>query len=271
MKRKIYMIALTALLLALLPCAASAEASLSAGWRDGRVAVTWSDCGSGSAVLTVYNDGWPVLVVDVDCAAGAYLVPASYTAAHGSCSVRLRTEQGCLTASVAGNAPIPTEAPTPMPTAIPEPTEAPTPSPTAAPAPLPTAKATPAPSAVPSGSSDAALAAEVVAQVNQARAAAGLGMLTVDPELTAAACVRARELPAKFSHTRPDGRSWSTVSARARGENIALGQRTADKVMAAWMSSVSHRENILRPGFRTIGVCALRVNGVVYWAQLFGN
>ena len=41
--------------------------------------------------------------------------------------------------------------------------------------------------------------------------------------------------------------------------------------MAAWLSSQGHRENILRSSFGSIGVCAYRLNGVLYWVQLFGK
>ena len=99
----------------------------------------------------------------------------------------------------------------------------------------------------------------------------GLSALRVDSELTRAACVRAAEIGEKFSHTRPDGSRWSTVSDSAYGENIAMGQRTAEKVMAAWMTSEGHRANILRAHYTKIGVCALEVNGVMYWVQLFGR
>ncbi|NLG24267.1 MAG: hypothetical protein GX558_02860 [Clostridiales bacterium] len=180
----------------------------------------------------------------------------------------------------------PTEAPTAEPTAAPtaEPTAAPTAKPTAAPTAkptaAPTAKPTAAPTAkptaaptAPAGDSLTALAAEVVRQVNAERAAAGLGALTVDSDLTAAACVRAREISTagNFSHTRPDGSSCFTVSSKMSGENIAMGYSTADKVMAGWMSSPGHRANILRSSFGSIGVCAYRIGNVVYWAQAFGR
>jgi len=115
------------------------------------------------------------------------------------------------------------------------------------------------------------MAAEVVRQVNQERTSRGLSELRVDSELTRAACVRAQEIVQTFSHTRPDGSSWSSVSSRVSGENIAKGQQTADKVMAAWMSSEGHRANILRESFGSIGVCAYKVGNVVYWAQEFGR
>lgn len=116
------------------------------------------------------------------------------------------------------------------------------------------------------------LAARVVRLVNAARAREGLDPLRTDAGLTRAAAVRAAEIAWVFSHTRPDGSSWRTVSELAYAENIARGQRTAEKVVAAWLTSrTGHRENILRPGYRSIGVCALTVDGVTHWVQLFGK
>lgn len=111
----------------------------------------------------------------------------------------------------------------------------------------------------------------VVMEVNMERAKRGLGELRVDTELMQAARVRAEEIARSFSHTRPDGSSWRTVSDAAYGENIARGQKTADKVMAAWMSSDGHRQNILREGYQSIGVCCYRSGSVYYWVQLFGK
>lgn len=163
----------------------------------------------------------------------------------------------------------PTAEPTPAPTA--EPTAEPTTEPTVAPTTAPTATPAPAATAKPAGESDGDYAAQVIAQVNAERARYGLSALQVDADLTSAACLRAREITQTFSHTRPDGSSWSTVSQKAYGENIAKGQSTPDKVMAAWLSSQGHRENILRSSFGSIGVCAYRLNGVLYWVQLFGK
>lgn len=144
---------------------------------------------------------------------------------------------------------------------------------TASPTVAPTAEPTTAPTAQPAATyvSDGSLAAEVVRQVNAERAKYGLAALEVDSDLASAACVRASEITRHFSHTRPNGDSWSTVSALAKGENIAMGYASADKIMAAWMSSEGHRANILRESFSTIGVCAYEYNGVIYWVQLFGT
>ena len=114
-------------------------------------------------------------------------------------------------------------------------------------------------------------AQSVVNQVNRERAKQGLNALRIDPALTAAAQIRAREIVERFSHTRPDGTRWSTVSSRAYGENIAKGQKTADKVMAAWMSSSGHRANILRASYGSIGVACVKSGNVYYWVQLFGK
>lgn len=114
-------------------------------------------------------------------------------------------------------------------------------------------------------------ASAVVADVNAERAKYGLQPLRVDPALTAAAQIRAQEIVRKFSHTRPDGTRWATVSPAAYGENIAKGHNSAYRVMAAWLTSEGHRRNILKESFGSIGVCALNVNGVMYWVQLFGK
>ncbi|MGN1069546.1 MAG: CAP domain-containing protein, partial [Candidatus Fimadaptatus sp.] len=143
-----------------------------------------------------------------------------------------------------------------------KPTQAATAAPTA------TAKPT---SPAQSGSSNAAMARQVFEEVNRERAAAGLAALELDDGLSAAAQIRAGEITRSFSHTRPDGSSFSTVTSGAYGENIAKGQSSAARVMAAWMSSSGHRANILNARYTRIGICAYEYGGVMYWVQLFGR
>ena len=112
---------------------------------------------------------------------------------------------------------------------------------------------------------------EVIDETNAERSRYGLSELRVDPELMAAARVRAEEIMRKFSHTRPDGTMWRTVSGAVYGENIARGHNNPDRVMAAWMSSSGHRENVLKAGYGSIGVCCLQAGNVCYWVQLFGK
>lgn len=122
---------------------------------------------------------------------------------------------------------------------------------------------------------DTSFAAQVVKLVNEERKKAGLSELTVDLKVQSAANVRAKEIVSSFSHTRPDGRQFSTalteagVSFRGSGENIAWGQRTPEAVMQAWMNSSGHRANILNAGYTSIGVGYYVVNGTPYWTQLF--
>ena len=113
------------------------------------------------------------------------------------------------------------------------------------------------------------MAAQVASETNGDRARYGLHSLTIDAELTAAACVRAREIVKKFSHTRPNGARGVTASTVAKAENIAKGQQSPAKVMAAWMSSPGHKRAILRRSSTKIGVCAYRENGIMYWVQLY--
>ena len=116
-----------------------------------------------------------------------------------------------------------------------------------------------------------AYAYSVIEETNLERARYGLGALRVDEELMAAARVRAGEIVQKYSHTRPDGTAWRTVSGAAYGENIARGHNNPDRVMAAWMSSSGHRQNILKASYGSIGVACVKVGNACYWVQLFGR
>ncbi|MBO5033886.1 MAG: hypothetical protein J6D08_18770 [Lachnospiraceae bacterium] len=117
---------------------------------------------------------------------------------------------------------------------------------------------------------------QVVALVNAERAKAGLNALTLDTEIASAALVRAKETEISFSHTRPDGRHFSTalsdigINFRGAGENIAWGQRSPEQVMNGWMNSEGHRANILNPNYTKIGVGYYQnAAGTNYWTQLF--
>jgi len=114
-------------------------------------------------------------------------------------------------------------------------------------------------------------AMQIVQEINAERSARGLQSLRVDAELMRAAQIRAEEIVQKFSHTRPDGSRWKTVSTMAYAENIARGQKTADKAVAAWMTSEGHRRNILREGFASTGVACVKNGNVYYWVQIFGK
>ncbi len=116
----------------------------------------------------------------------------------------------------------------------------------------------------------------VIELVNQERAKVHVPPLRMSEDLQIAANQRAMELETSFSHTRPDGSSCFTVlknTGRTCGENIACGQTDADMVVDSWMrSKEGHRENILDPKFREIGIgyhCNQMTQMKHFWVQIF--
>lgn len=123
---------------------------------------------------------------------------------------------------------------------------------------------------------DKSFAMQVIDLVNEERAKAGLSAVVLDKSIASAALVRAKETEISFSHTRPNGSSYSTalteagVTYRGSGENIAWGQKTPADVMNGWMNSEGHKANILNSNFTKIGVGYYQnSNGTNYWTQLF--
>ncbi len=121
-------------------------------------------------------------------------------------------------------------------------------------------------------------AQQVVNLVNIERQKEGLSPLTIDEKLSAAADIRAKEIQTSFSHTRPNGSSFSTALKEAgavyrrSGENIAWGQKSPEEVVKAWMNSAGHRANIMNKNYSRIGVSHVKnAAGTSYWAQLFAD
>ena len=118
-------------------------------------------------------------------------------------------------------------------------------------------------------------AQEILELVNIERAKENLKPLKLSNSLNHYAQIRAKEITKKFSHTRPSGYSCFTVIPkpyRIVGENIAAGQRSSKEVVQAWMDSPGHRENIMNPKFRELGMGYLYLPESKYkhyWAQLF--
>jgi hypothetical protein len=86
--------------------------------------------------------------------------------------------------------------------------------------------------------------------------------LTVHDDLVLAARRHAADMAARsfFSHQTPEG---ATLADRIRaagyaghliGENLAVAYSTADEVVAAWLASVDHCENVLWPDFTHVGI-----------------
>lgn len=121
-----------------------------------------------------------------------------------------------------------------------------------------------------------AFRAEVVRLVNLERTNNGLDALEEMQTLTDMADIRAKESTVSFSHTRPDGSGCSTIFSdydiaySAAGENFSKGFSIPAKLVAAWMSSESHRANILNEKFIHIGVgLYVSEDGRIYCSQLF--
>ncbi|AEG58450.1 CAP domain-containing protein [Desulforamulus ruminis] len=135
-----------------------------------------------------------------------------------------------------------------------------------------------------SGSSDASmnqLQQQVVDLVNAERAKQGLKPVVAKQDLTAVAQLKAQDMYNKkyFSHTSPtygspfDMMRQQGISYTAAGENIAMGQKTAQQVMTDWMNSSGHRANILNANYNEIGVGVYQsYNGYGYiWVQEFAR
>ena len=114
----------------------------------------------------------------------------------------------------------------------------------------------------------------IVELINIERKKEGLSEVKMDKGLLEAAMLRAAECSIYYSHTRPDGSRCFTAFPRTNGssgENIAIGQRSPEEVMEAWMNSPGHRANIMSDSFNSVGVGVFDQGGVHSWVQLFSS
>jgi uncharacterized protein YkwD len=129
------------------------------------------------------------------------------------------------------------------------------------------------------------LVEEVIALTNSYRTKHGLQPLTLNLNLSKSAQVHSQDMALNdfFSHT---GSNGTKVSDRAKtagyqssyvGENIAAGYITAEEVVRGWMNSPGHRENILNPNYKEVGIGyhylandTGEINYNTYWTQDFG-
>lgn len=123
---------------------------------------------------------------------------------------------------------------------------------------------------------------EVLERINEVRAGAGLEPLIVDLRLVHAAREHAESMRDEgfFGHVGPDGRepaervaatdyAWTFVA-----ENLAAGNLTATRVVAGWLESPLHRDNMLEPAAEQVGI-ALAGGGAgqygQYWTAVFAS
>jgi hypothetical protein len=125
---------------------------------------------------------------------------------------------------------------------------------------------------------------EIVALTNLERIARGLAPLTLNARLNAMAEAKAVDMISHgyFAHVSPSGVDIGALATTYGyeyirvGENLALGDfASSSHVVAGWMRSPGHRENILEPEFTEIGVAVMRgkwEGREVWWAvQEFGK
>ena len=125
--------------------------------------------------------------------------------------------------------------------------------------------------------------ANIIMLTNQERVANGLGVLTENSQLDAAALAKANNMFEQqyWDHFGPNGETpWQFIRAEGynyvyAGENLAKGFQTAEGVHEAWMASPTHAANIMSGNYKDIGVAI--VNGVLLGkqttlvVQMFGN
>ena len=96
---------------------------------------------------------------------------------------------------------------------------------------------------------------------NEYRQQNGLPALTLNSELSQAAQSKASDMFAKnyWAHVSPDGTTpWVFIKSAGynyiyAGENLARGYNSAQDVVAAWMASPEHKQNILSSNYRNVG------------------
>jgi uncharacterized protein YkwD len=114
--------------------------------------------------------------------------------------------------------------------------------------------------AAPSQGQSTTAEAGLVQAVNAVRAQHGLAPLRLDARLERAARAHSQTVlrAGRLVHGNVRGRlSAYGVRSRAVGENLAWGvgsRATSAAVVQMWLASPPHRKNLLRPGFRRIGI-----------------
>jgi uncharacterized protein YkwD len=124
---------------------------------------------------------------------------------------------------------------------------------------------------------------KVIDLVNQSRLEAGLNTLTENSKLTQAAQDKANDMIQNdyFAHTSPKGVTpWFWLkkegyTPKSAGENLAINFTTAKSQHEGWMASKTHRDNILSPKYKEIGVAVVegKIDGEksLITVQFFGT
>ncbi len=106
------------------------------------------------------------------------------------------------------------------------------------------------------------LANQVLREINQQRVLNGVGPLMLNRRLASAAQKHAEDMVKRdyLGHRSPDLRGLTdrVTSAgypwHAVAENLAAGKLPVNRTVQSWMTSPSHRENMLNPDYSEAGV-----------------
>ena len=119
------------------------------------------------------------------------------------------------------------------------------------------------------------LAGEIYQRINDYRSANGLGVLGYDAQLQGTADLRAKESASSFGHTRPDGSAAVTavtVDYTVAGENLIQVTKelaTVDIIVETWLSSPTHKANIVLGDFSQTAIGIYESNGTLFISQIF--
>ena len=143
--------------------------------------------------------------------------------------------------------------------------------------PAPASAPAPAPSAPPSSTAE-----DIVVRTNAERSKLRLPVLARNAALMQAAQLHANQMAAfnRMAHDLP-GAAYPTMDSRIAavgyrrsyaGENVAEGYPGAAAVVAGWMTSPGHRENIVSTQYTEMGAgVATAKNGRPFYVQVFAR
>lgn len=125
---------------------------------------------------------------------------------------------------------------------------------------------------------------DLLTRVNEERKSKGLSPLSHSTELSDAAQKKASDMFTKdyWAHFAPDGTTspWQFIRSSGynyqfAGENLAKGFSDSDSIVSAWMSSPTHRDNILSSHYKEVGFAIVTGNlkgeETVLVVEMFGQ
>lgn len=109
---------------------------------------------------------------------------------------------------------------------------------------------------------------QAVEVTNQARRAAGLGAVRIDPELSRVAEMHSYWMDRKDELFHSNRLAWKVTNWNRLGENVGLGN-SISSLQTAFMNSAAHRANILDPSFTYVGISVRPENGRLWMTIIF--